>query len=418
MNSESQKLAFGKDGFLLQNLLQNIPDYIYFKDRQSRFVLINPALARIFGLESPEDAIGKTDFDIFAQEHAAQAFADEREILRTGMPLVGKDEKETWPNGTVSWVTTTKLPLRNKEGEIVGTFGISRDITERKRAEEALKQAVEDLQKSREALRSAHQQLMHAERLETVGRMAAGVAHEVQNPLQILLMSLDYLSQRLPDRDPLLDGVLNEMRNATNRADTIIRGLLDFSRPDDLELKAQDLNALVNNALALVKHPLSLHRIELQTRLAPELPPLALDGMKIEQVLVNLFTNAIHAMPEGGALTVKTWAERLAETHRDLGSREAGHFYAGDTVVRVEIEDTGGGIPPEVLRKIFDPFFTTQATGQGTGLGLAIVKRIIDLHSGEIEIDNRPEGGVRCRLMFKALESKGVEATPRASNRP
>jgi PAS domain S-box-containing protein len=405
MNSESQKLAAGRDGFLLQNLLQNLPDNIYFKDLQSRFILINPASVRIFGLRSPEDAIGKTDFDIFTQEHAAQAFADEQEILRTGRAIVGKDEKETWPDGTISWVTTTKLPLRNKQGEIVGTFGISRDITGRKLAEDALKQAVEDLQISREKLRSAHQQLMHAERLETVGRMAAGVAHEVQNPLQILLMSLDYLAQRIADRDAVLNGVLNEMRNATLRADTIIRGLLDFSRSDNLVLKAQDLNALVNNALALVKHALGPHGVELQTHLAPELPPLALDGMKIEQVFVNLFNNAIHAMPEGGALAVQTRAERLTETHRDAGSREAGHFYAGDMVVMVEIEDTGNGIPPEMLRKVFDPFFTTKATGKGTGLGLAIVKKIVDLHSGEIEITNRPEGGVRCRLMFKALEN-------------
>ncbi len=402
MSSESQKLASGQDGFLLQNLLRNIPDHIYFKDRQSRFILINPALAQVFNLKSPEEAIGKTDFDIFTQEHADAALADEQEILRSGEPIVGKDEKETWPNGTVSWVTTTKMPLRNRKGEIVGTFGISRDITERKQAEEALEQAVKDLRKSREELKNVHQQLMQAERLETVGRMAAGVAHEVQNPLQILLMSLDYLSQRMADRDPVLDGVLNEMRNATKRADVIIRGLLDFSRSDDLELKAQDLNTLVNNALLHVKHLLSLHQVTLETELAPELPLLALDGMKIEQVLVNLFTNAIQAMLQGGTLTVKTRAERLAETRRDPGSREAGHFYAGDMVVIVEIEDTGSGIAPELLRKIFDPFFTTKATGQGTGLGLAIVKRIIDLHAGEIEIVNRPEGGVRCRLMFKA----------------
>jgi PAS domain S-box-containing protein len=402
MNSESQKLASGQDGFLLQNLLQNIPDSIYFKDLQSRFILINPALAQAFGLQSPAEAIGKTDFDIFAHEHAAQAFADEQEILRTGKPLVGKDEKETWPNGTVSWVTTTKLPLRNKHGEIVGTFGISRDITERKLAEEALKQAVEDLHKSREELRSAHQQLMQAERLEAVGRLAAGIAHEVQNPLQILLMSIDYLSQRQPDRNPALEGVLNEMRNATMRANTIIRGLLDISRSDDLVLTEQHLNTLVKNALALVKHATSERLISLETDLAANLPPLALDGMKIEQVLVNLFTNAIHATPEGGILAVKTSSEKLTETRRDLGSREAGHFYAGDTVVIAEIDDTGSGIPTEILRKIFDPFFTTKATGKGTGLGLAIVKRIIDLHSAEIEIVNRPEGGARCRLMFKA----------------
>src|SRR5271154_5132950 len=144
MNSESQKLASGQDGFLLQNLLQNITDRIYFKDRQSRFILVNAANVPLFSMQSADEAIGKTDFDIFAEEHAAAAFADEQEIMRTGKPIVGKDEKETWPNGAVSWVTTTKLPLRDKEGEIVGTFGISRDITERKRAEEALRQAVED----------------------------------------------------------------------------------------------------------------------------------------------------------------------------------------------------------------------------------------------------------------------------------
>jgi PAS domain S-box-containing protein len=404
MNSESQKLAAGKDGFLLRNLLQNIPDHIYFKDRQSRFILVNPAMARLFGLPSPEDAIGKTDFDIFTQEHANAAWKDEEEILRTGQSIIGKDEKETWPDGTVSWVTSTKLPLRNRQGEIVGTFGISRDISERKRAEEALKQAMEDLHRSREELKTTHLQLMHAERLETVGRMAAGVAHEVQNPLQILLMSLDYLSQRMSDRDPVLDGVITEMRNATKRADTIIRGLLDFSRSDDLALKTQDLNALVNNALLLLKHTLTLQHIRLHTQLAEVLPSLNLDGIKIEQVLVNLFTNAVHAMPEGGTLSITTRAERLAETHREPGSREACHFYAGDTVVMVEIEDTGGGIAPEIMRKIFDPFFTTKATGKGTGLGLAIVKRIIALHCGEIEIGNRPEGGVCCRLMFKACE--------------
>jgi PAS domain S-box-containing protein len=409
MKSESQKLASGANGFLLRNLLENIPDHIYFKDRESRFILINPAMARLFGLRHPDEAIGKTDGDIFAPEHAEAAFADEQEILRTGQSLVGKDEKETWPNGTISWVTTTKLPLRNQRGEIVGTFGISRDITERKRAEEALKQAVADLHQSREELRQAHQQLMQAERLETVGRMAAGVAHEVQNPLQILLMSLDYLSQQMPARDAVMEGVLTEMRTATKRADTIVRGLLDFSRSDDLELEAQDLNALVSSALSLVKHNLNQNRVEQEVELAPALPPAALDGMKIEQVLVNLFTNAIHAMPNGGTLTVRTQAACLTKTRRDEGAREAGGFYAGDTVVIVQIEDTGCGIPSEILRKIFDPFFTTKATGKGTGLGLAIVKRIIDLHNGEIEIDNRAAGGVGCRLMFKACEYRGSD---------
>jgi signal transduction histidine kinase len=269
-------------------------------------------------------------------------------------------------------------------------------------ANQALRRAVEDLQQSREALKTAHLQLIQAEKMETVGRMAAGVAHEVQNPLQVLLMSLDYLSQRMAGaHDAVLDGVIGDMRLAAKRADAIIRGLLDFSHSDALELQPQDLNALVEKALLLVRHHLVSNRIKLQTDLDPGLPPLALDGVKIEQVLVNLFTNAIDAMPKGGGLTVKTSTQKLTQTQRDPGSREAGHFYAGDTVVVVEVEDSGEGIAPEALHKIFDPFFTTKTTGKGTGLGLTIVKRILDLHSATIEIGNRPAGGARCRLMFK-----------------
>jgi hypothetical protein len=215
-------------------------------------------------------------------------------------------------------------------------------------------------------------------------------------------MSLDYLSQRMADaHDAVLDGVIKDMRLAAKRANTIIRGLLDFSHSNTLELQPLDLNALIERAVLLVRHNLASNHINLQTDLDPGLPPLALDGVKIEQVFVNLFTNAIDAMPKGGALTVKTSRERLTETHRDPGSREAGHFYAGDIVVMAEVEDTGAGIAPEALHKIFDPFFTTKATGKGTGLGLTIVKRILDLHSGSIEIRNRPAGGTHCRLTFK-----------------
>ena len=274
---------------------------------------------------------------------------------------------------------------------------------ERKQTEQTLRRAVENLQQSQEALKAAQLQLIQAEKMETVGRMAAGVAHEVQNPLQVLLMSLDYLSRRMADaHDAVLDGVINDMRLAAKRADTIIRGLLDFSHSDTLALQPQNLNALIEKALLLVRHNLVPNHINLQTDLDPGLPPLALDGVKIEQVFVNLFTNAIDAMPKGGALAVKTSMERLTETHRDPGSREAGHFYAGDTVIVVEVEDTGSGIAPEALHKIFDPFFTTKPTGKGTGLGLTIVKRIVELHNASIEIRNRPAGGAHCRLMFKA----------------
>jgi diguanylate cyclase (GGDEF)-like protein/PAS domain S-box-containing protein len=125
---------------LLEAFLQHIPDGVYFKDRQSRFVRISQSLVGRFGLNDASEAINKTDFDMFSEEHAKQAFEDEQEIIRTGQPIVEKEEKETWPDGRETWVLSTKLPLRDSQGNIIGTMGISRDITERKRVEYELQE--------------------------------------------------------------------------------------------------------------------------------------------------------------------------------------------------------------------------------------------------------------------------------------
>jgi len=130
----------GTEEDLLKAFLQHVPDGVYFKDRHSRFVRISRSLARRFGLNDPAEAIDKTDFDMFSLEHAKQAFDDEQEIVRTGQAIVEKEEKETWPDGRETWVLSTKLPLRDSHGNIIGTMGISRDITERKRVERELQE--------------------------------------------------------------------------------------------------------------------------------------------------------------------------------------------------------------------------------------------------------------------------------------
>lgn len=144
----------GTEEDLLEAFLEHIPDGVYFKDRESRFVRISRSLAVRFGLKDPAEAINKTDFDMFAEEHARQAFADEQEILRTGRPIVEKEERETWPDGRETWVLSTKLPLLDHDGNIIGTMGISRDITERKRVERELQEyrhRLEELVASRTA---------------------------------------------------------------------------------------------------------------------------------------------------------------------------------------------------------------------------------------------------------------------------
>jgi phosphoserine phosphatase RsbU/P len=144
--------ALARERFLLKTLMDNLPDHIYFKDRESRFIAVNRAMAALFGLEDPAEVLGKTDADLFAPEHAQAALRDEQEILRTGQPLVNMEEKETWPDGRETWVSTSKLPLRDPNGNIVGTFGLSRDITEKKRAEDKLAALARELREKNEAL--------------------------------------------------------------------------------------------------------------------------------------------------------------------------------------------------------------------------------------------------------------------------
>jgi sigma-B regulation protein RsbU (phosphoserine phosphatase) len=144
--------ALARERFLLKMLMDTLPDHIYFKDRESRFIAVNRATAELFGFADPAHVLGKTDADIFAREHAQAALRDEQEIVRTGQPLVNMEEKETWPDGHETWVSTSKLPLRDPNGHIIGTFGLSRDITEKKRAEEKLAALARELREKNEAL--------------------------------------------------------------------------------------------------------------------------------------------------------------------------------------------------------------------------------------------------------------------------
>jgi len=414
------ELVLAKQRSQLDALMDNIPDAIYFKDRQSRFTLINRAQADRFGLADPAQAAGKTDFDFFSKEHAQPAFDDEQELIRTGQPVVSKEEKETWPDGHETWVSTTKEPLRDQAGKIIGTFGISRDITAHKKSEDELKfayaelesnrgkliEALDNLKKSHEQLKAAQLQLIQAEKLQSVGRLAAGVAHEVKNPLAIIMLGLDYLASELGSKDATTLQVINDTQKALKRADSIVHGLLDFAVPRELDLHDGQINEVVDQSLQLLKHQLEMGHIVVVRELKNDLPMLHLDRVKTQQVFINLFLNAIQAMPNGGTLTIRTYTKHLDpnEARRDAGDRSAEHFRDGEMVVVAEVDDTGTGIPAEALAKVFDPFFTTKPAGQGTGLGLTVTQKIVELHGGSISVCNRPEGGVRITLIFRVRE--------------
>ena len=408
---------------LLRSVIDNLPDCIYVKESRGRYLIDNIAHRRLVGVESENDMIGKTVFDMFPTEMAAKFDSDDQLILQSGQLLLNREEQVTDHAGNSRWHSTTKVPLRSNDGRIIGLVGISRDITERKLFEERLQQAnvqlenskgelektVTDLRKAHDELKAAQFQLIQAEKMQSLGRLAAGVAHEVKNPLGILSMGIDYLTANLPAPDGDVKVILSDMNEALRRADSIIMGLLDFSVPRALDLQPEDLSTIVEQSITLVRHeltPPSREPIKLALELDPKLPPILLDKNKMKQVFVNILTNACHAMPNGGTLTARTLTRQLqaGEVDRDAGSRLRDRFRAGETVVISEVLDTGTGIADEKLVQIFDPFFTTKPTGKGTGLGLTVTKKIVELHGGTIDIRNRKEGGVVVSMMFKAAE--------------
>jgi PAS domain S-box-containing protein len=415
---KSAQDALAGERNLLRSLIDNLPDYIYVKDAESRYVIDNISHRQLVGASSQEEVIGKTSAAFFPPDLAAEYHVDDLATLLSGKPLVNHEERVRNRSGHYRWHSTTKVPLRNSDGQIVGLVGIGRDITESKLAEEKLQRAnaelaksqeemlkvLEDLQKSHDELKSAQFQLIQAEKMQSMGRLAAGVAHEVKNPLAILGMGIDYLTKNLASPDENVGVILHDMNDALQRADTIIRGLLDFSVPRALDLQAEDLNDVVDQSLSLVKHEMSQYPITGVRDLSPDLPKVWLDKNKLKQVFVNIFTNAIHSMEGGGTLTVRTYLKQLqaGDVGHDAGSRLVDRFRLGDTVVVTETTDTGTGIPDHQLAKIFDPFFTTKSTGKGTGLGLTVTKKIIELHGGTITIRNRPEGGVHVTILLKA----------------
>jgi signal transduction histidine kinase len=295
------------------------------------------------------------------------------------------------------------------------------DLSERKQAEEQLQGAYAELSRNEAALKAALQklktanqelqttqlELIQAAKLESIGTLAAGVAHEVKNPLQTILMGLDYLANNLPSDSDNTTLVLSDMRDAVTRANLIVRELLRLSAATDFEPREEDLNNLVERSLRLINNEIIALPVTVERKLAADLPPVPLDRSKMEQVFINLFINALQAMSQGGVLTVTTRHRRFGEDLRMSGSTFP-QFKPGELVVIAEVQDTGKGISEANLPKIFDPFFTTKPVGIGTGLGLSVVKKIIDLHGAAIDIRNNPLGGVLATLMLRAAPDKAL----------
>ncbi|MBV8142701.1 MAG: response regulator [Verrucomicrobia bacterium] len=360
------ELASERD--LFSTLMNNLPDNIYFKDRDSRFVAVNPAVLARVGFKDQSGIIGKTDRDIFQGDHALKALADEQRIIATGQPMIGIEEKEIWADGKESWALTTKFPWRNATGEVIGTFGLSRDITALKKYEEKLKAANEAAERAGRAK----------------SEFLANMSHEIRTPMNGVLGMTDLL----------LDSGLNSerreyaesIRTSAEALLKIINDILDFSKLEAGKLSFEvldfDLIETVENALGMLAEPAQGKELELACSIVPETPvTLRGDPGRLRQILTNLIANAVKFTARGEVI-VRVCPERETRTH---------------ALLRFEVQDTGIGIPDEAQGLLFEAFkqadsSTTRKYG-GTGLGLAIAKQLVTMMEGQIGVQSQPGKG-------------------------
>lgn len=361
----AQELAYERD--LLQMLMDNIPDTIYFKDASSRFTRINRAQARALGVKDPADAVGKTDFDFFTEEHSRDAYTDEQRIMETGKPLISKIEKIVTPDGRLWWVSATKVPIIDKKGGIIGTVGISRDITEYKKMEEELRQYsehLEELVKERtKELKEAHDQLLKSERLAAIGQLAGMVGHDLRNPLTGIAGATYYLKTKCGRKmNHKAKEMLEIIEKDIGYSNKIINDLMEYSKEIHLELTESNPKMITTEALSLVEIPQNVRVVDLTKKQ----PAIRVDVDKLKRAFINIIKNAVDAMPKGGKLTIT--------------SRESGDH------CEIAFSDTGIGITRCVLDKLWSPLFTTKA--KGMGFGLPVCKRVVEAHGGKISVES------------------------------
>lgn len=369
-------------------ILNNIPDIAWLKDTESRFIAVNAAFGDASGL-SPQDHVGKTDLDIWPEDLANLYRKDDAEVMRSKRSI-RVEERLVDYNGKEYWIETIKSPVFDSNGVVTGTTGIARDINDRKLSE-AEKALLEE-------------QLRQAQKMEAIGQLSGGIAHDFNNMLTAVIGYSSLALMEMSDDDPNRHNI-DHILMAANKAAALTQSLLAFSRKQVINLVRVNLNDVLLNfrkfLLRLIRED-----IELKFRCTAEELPVMLDHGQLEQVLMNLATNARDAMPKGGDVVIETSLidldQQFVNTH---GFGDAGKY------ALVSVTDTGMGMTESVRQKIFEPFFTTKEEGKGTGLGLAMVYGIVKQHKGSIDVYSEPGIGTTFKI-YLPLDRTSSEAEP------
>lgn len=328
---------------LLKTILDAVPDFISLQDQNGVYISVNQAFCTMLG-KTEDEIIGKTTFNVFPGKRAAVYHQEDLDLFLTGKPLEKENRVVTAKD--TKWYHLMKIPVYQGQSGALGLLCSGRDITELKRVQD---------------------QLTQAQKMESLGQLAAGIAHEINTPLGIILGYAQLLLEDV-DKEEQIHSDLKIIEKQTKIASKIVADLLKFSRPVESVVTAVDINQIIEDVVAVVEHTFRLEQIRINREYGVNLPPVTGDGEKLKQVIVNLLNNALDAIGQGGVITIKTsFIKRKGE-------------------LLISVSDTGRGISPAHLKKIFDPFFTTKDVGKGTGLGLSVTFGIVKEHGGTIEV--------------------------------
>lgn len=378
---------------LLSSFTAAVPGVVYAKDREGRLLVGNHGVTELIG-KPPEQYLGRTDAEVLDDKaQAATVMANDRRIMESGASEQ-IEEHVYLPDGTpVVWLST-KAPLRDDAGDVIGLIGASIDITDRKRAEAELEESKRELQQLNDTLESriadalaeqerVQEALRQSQKLESMGQLTGGVAHDFNNLLTPIVGSLDLLHRRRigSEREQRL---INGALQSADRAKTLVQRLLAFARRQPLQSRSVDLGALIEGLADLVAST-SGPRVRVKVDVAAGLSPVQADANQLEMAILNLAVNARDAMPAGGNLTIGA--------HPAVAPSDRMPHLARGSYVRLSVSDNGVGMDEATARRAIEPFFSTKGIGKGTGLGLSMVHGLAAQLGGEMAIRSQPGVG-------------------------
>jgi PAS domain S-box-containing protein len=368
-----------------RTLIKNIPQKIFYKDTSSVYILCNESYAIDLKI-NPRDIKGKTDYDFFPRELAYEYIKGDQETMFSRNVMYREEEYVN--GGQKVTVETVKAPVKDDAGNVIGVFGIFWDITDRKRAEEELKNAYEQL-------KNVQAQAVQSAKMASMGLLAGGVAHEINNPLAGVLNNVQMIKMLAEQKKDFsfndFREILAVIEESAARCKKITQSLLNFSRTSKGAFHSVSLNDSIEQVVIIIGHELKLQNVTIRKELQPDLPLIMGDAQLLQQVIFDLINNSKWAIQQKkvsggeGVIILKT------------------AYILGEKKIVFSVDDTGIGIDKDNLSKIFEPFFTTKPVGEGTGLGLSIIYNIIKAHHGNIEVESIIGQGTTFKIMLPVI---------------